>query len=132
MVNFAHASALLSKDRFVGVRFEGTAKNYTYRTTENFEEGDCAVVEVSGTLKFVKVVEIDAVPDYTATYTHKWIVSKVDLALYNQRKAEEKLLQAELKKWMSGKAKRQLQKELLEELGPMPEELVKLIGRTEV
>lgn len=64
--------------------YEG--KEYAYMTDIDFKEGDFAVVKVESVYKVVKVMSVSEETDDRAT---KYIVSKVDVAAYEKRMADE-------------------------------------------
>ena len=73
--------------------YEG--KEYAYMTDIDFSEGDFAVVEVGSVYKVVKVMSVSDELDDKAT---KYIVSKVDVAAYEKRVADEARKKALLEK----------------------------------
>ena len=73
--------------------YEG--KEYAYMTDIDFSEGDFAVVEVGSIYKVVKVMSVSDEIDDKAT---KYIVSKVDVAAYEKRVADEARKKALLEK----------------------------------
>lgn len=67
-------------------------KRYIYKTTESFEIGDNAVVDVHGDLKIVRIVELDCILSLNKIINYKWLVCKVEKAEYNRcREVEKKL-----------------------------------------
>lgn len=120
---------LLSEDKrfnFIGVRFSHNAhahceghynsKIYHYKTIEEFELGDFAVVDVSGELKVVKVVEVDCVCQIGST-KYKWTVQKVDTTQYTNCLAVEEKLTVAINKLRIAQLRREVEDNLLEELG---------------
>jgi hypothetical protein len=71
-------------------------KTYTYKVLleDKVSIGDVCVVEVSGILKLVQVVEVHSTPkiDASAQYAFKWIVQKLNYERYvKQIEAESKV-----------------------------------------
>lgn len=59
-----------------------SGKTYSYKTLESLSEGDLVVVDVSGQMKVVKVVELHTVPNIEKAT--KWIVGKVNTETYEK------------------------------------------------
>ena len=80
--------------KFIGVNFTSfyddhtkalkTGKTYYYKTTEDFEIGDNAVVSVNDELKIVRVVVLDCILNLDTNINYKWVVSKVDKDEFNR------------------------------------------------
>lgn len=113
--------------KFVGVNFTSfyndhsqalkTGKTYHYKTTEDFEIGDNAVVDVQGELKIVRVVELDCLLSLSDNISYKWIVSKVDKTEYSRCQEVEKELTYQINTIRVNQLKRECLKEIKEELG---------------
>lgn len=75
----------------VGVAFEPGGQHYTYRTRLKLEEGDKVVVYANSYYKVVKVVRVDDIDDVDmeSENGYQWIVSKVDVAGYEQALASD-------------------------------------------
>ncbi len=89
-----HKITALQNFNTVGCRFDDTRKIYTYKTSENFEVGDKAIVCPNGSLKVVQIVRVDDTPqiEFGSNVEYKWIVQKIDLDSYNDRlEREEKM-----------------------------------------
>jgi len=110
--------------KFVGVNFTShyddhsqalkNGKLYHYKTTEDFEVGDNAVVDVHGELKIVRIVELDCMLDLNYNIKYKWLVCKVETAEYNRCREVEKELTCQVNTLRV----KQLQKECLKEFSP--------------
>lgn len=85
-------AALLNENcKTIGVKFSNSndhpeGRTYTYKTTEDFEAGDSAVVLTRGKLKVVSVVEVHKVAqiDLSSDTKYQWIVQKVDMSYYEE------------------------------------------------
>lgn len=72
---------------YIAVKFSKfEQRRYTYRTNQQFETGDFAVVNAAGSLKVVEVVELDVKVKKNLPYAIKWIIQRVDFDNYNKLK----------------------------------------------
>lgn len=85
------AAVLMDNCKTIGVQFESQGKVYTYKTTEDFEVGDKAVVKARGMLQIVDVVEVHKVAqiDVDSNIQYQWIVQKVDMTNYETLNSRE-------------------------------------------
>lgn len=74
------ASLMLEGLKTVSVRVSGISNAYTYKTLDDYEEGDMVVVKMSSSLKVGQVKEVHKVPriDVDSNINYDWIFSKVD------------------------------------------------------
>ena len=90
--------------KFVLVKFQdehNDLKLYTYKTTEDVEEGNYAIVFTpSNKYEVVKVVSVHSPleVDFEVKYSYKWIVQVLDTNKYESNIALEKSILAEVKK----------------------------------
>lgn len=110
---------------FVGVRFKPAFRDqahnpkvYHYKTIEQFEVGDLAIVE-SPTDGFVivEVVETDCLSQITDKYRYKWIVQKIDSSNYEKHLEMENGVVAKINSMRLKKMRREYEKELQLTLG---------------
>jgi len=123
--------------KFIGVNFTTfysdstkplkAGKTYYYKTTEDFEIGDDAVVDVHGELKIVRITELDCMLDINTNIKYKWIVSKVDKTEYERCQEVEKELTCQINTIRVNQLRKECLKEIKEELGSAEvKKLVKL------
>ena len=92
------------KFKFVQVKFQdehNSQKRYTYKTTEDVEEGDYAIVFTpSNKYEVVKVISVHSPleVDFEVKYKYKWIVQVLDTDKYESNMALEKSILAEVNK----------------------------------
>lgn len=118
-MNINHTISALQEFNTVSVRFSDTSKTYTYKTKENFEAGDKAIVNPNGMLKVVTVIDVHETPqiDFGSNIEYKWIVQKVDTRAYEAILAQEEAIAVELRKSIAAKKRKEVKQELLESLG---------------
>ena len=124
-MNLNTLSSLLIEDlKTVKVAFQQefdieNQKHYTYKTIEDFEIGDFAVVKVKGILKIVKIASIDEVCDlnHSSNIEYKWIIKKIDLSEYERLIDIEKQFKDKLKKIEQKKLRNKAKIFLSESLG---------------
>lgn len=111
-----HLSTILSSAAMVGVEFTKGGKVYHYKSNYTHEIGDTIVVMVQGTLKFVQVVEVDAVADLSANYDYKWVVSPVNLKAYTTLVEAERKFKKDMDKAIRANTLATTQKVVAEKL----------------
>lgn len=102
---------------FVGVNFKGSTKVYHYKTIEQFEVGDSAIVSTTEGFKVVKVVETECMLNLSNHINYVWIVQKVDTTEYDRCRKVEKQLQSELNSLRIAKLRKGLTDDLANEIG---------------
>lgn len=93
------AALLMESCKTIGVRFKGEQdKIYTYKTTEDFNVDDYAIVFARGQFKTVKVMEVHKVPmlDMGSNLNYQWVVQKIDTTKYDELNALEAEFQEHL------------------------------------
>lgn len=121
--------------KFVAVKFQHEngkyeSKVYTYKTHEDFEPGDLALVDSPfGGIKTVEVQKVLRPHEVEGQFRFKWVVQKVDTACYNKlNDAEDKIINT-LATHRANKLKSEMYKELTAEIGKKAIlELKKLVG----
>lgn len=111
---------------FVGVEFNQTkGKTYYYKTLEQFEDGDKAIVDSPRDgLVVVTVVEANAECLLDTEYNYKWIVQKVDLTKYNEAIELETNIKKMPNSMRINKLKDELKSHLSEQIGSENVELL--------
>lgn len=123
------ASLLMDNCKTVDVRFASSEKQYTYKTTEDFEVGDYAVANTPNGVKTVRITAVHKVPqiDINSNYEYQWLVCKVDFQKYDELIEKESLFSEQLleleHRSICDKAKLMLS----EELGLDSKEMNKLV-----
>ncbi len=130
--NLIHLITLLQKNYTTcKVKFEGTAKSYTYKVSldENLQVGDFVVVDANDLLSAGVITEVHetAQIDFKAPYAYKWIVQKIDMARYKEQVRKEE----EVVEMLKVEQRRKEQEEALNKLlgsNINREELMKLLN----
>lgn len=104
---------------FVKVVFDGHPKTYLYKTTLELEKDDKVIVDSpSSGLVIVTVVDtVDPLEVNLDAFNYKWVVSKVDLEYYNKLQEVEKQVQREVNKAKASAARKQMEEQLIEQIG---------------
>jgi hypothetical protein len=108
------AIAMIEGAIAVNVTFEPSGGKYTYLSLQKLEVGDRVVVDTPRAgLTVVKVTAVDVGWDIDANFNYKFIVSKVDMAQYEQ------LTQAieEVKDIIEAQRREAARKSMMEHLG---------------
>lgn len=102
-----HYPLVNDKIRFIGVSFNVTSdrdlydvsgKIYTYKTVFEHELNELVVVEARDKFGVAQVVDLDQAFPINETKNFRWVVSRVDQALYLEQLAKEKQVVRELEK----------------------------------
>lgn len=115
----ALSSILMENCKTVAVSFgKDESRTYTYKTTEDFEVGDFAVVKPNNTLKVVKVVKVHEIPelDVNSNMDYDWIVQRIDLESYENLVEKGKLFESQLRYLQHQRVKQQAKQLLAESL----------------
>lgn len=86
------AALLMDGLKTIGVKFPDSNKIYTYKTLDNYEVGDYAIVCAHNTvLKIVDVAEVHTVPqiDPESSLKFQWIVQRIDFDNYKKLQERE-------------------------------------------
>jgi hypothetical protein len=124
-----------NKLKTVGVQFkthDGSAfgKVYTYKTLEDFKEGDEAVVNAPSTgMTVVRVVDVHVVPDIDvdATFAYQWIVCKIDAAEYDKRAELEAKALIEIEKFQYESKRKKVTNEFAKGMGVKRKDIKNII-----
>lgn len=120
--------------KFVAVKFQHDngkyeSKVYTYKTHEDFEPGDLALVDHFGGIKTVEVQKVLRPHEVEGQFRFKWVVQKVDTTRYNELNDGEDQIINTLATHRANKLKSEMYKELTAEIGKKAIlELQKLVG----
>ena len=133
-MNINHSITALQDFNTVGVRFTDTNKVYTYKTSEDFTEGDHAVVCPSGILKIVQIVRVDDTPqiDFGSNVEYKWIVQRVSTVTYDTILDQEEQMAIQLRKTIANSKRKEVKEALLAEIGTEGQaKILAIMGGTE-
>lgn len=80
------AAMLMDDCKTIGVQFHDGGKMYTYKTTDDFEKGDHAIVFANDEIQVVKVARIDKIPqiDVESNIKYNWVIDKVNFDKYDE------------------------------------------------
>ena len=112
------AAILMEDCKTISVMFQSNnEKYYTYKTMEDFQIGDKAVVRANGTLKIAKCVEVHKVPRLDSDSCYQWIIQKIDETKVNELIALETEFQDHLLELEQKAVRANAQTMLIEKLG---------------
>lgn len=127
------ASLLIDELKTVGVVYRGTGtKCYTFKTLEDFEVGDFAIVmNTRNEPEVVRIKELHDVPqiDLSAPYAYKWLVSKVNLEAYEQQLKKDNELTDHIRKMQQERCRDQAREALQNALNLDDLEMTKLTDK---
>ncbi len=105
--------------KLIIVNFPGSTKPYHYKTMLDIEVGDKLVVATPQGLTVLEALEVIPAIESDLTYSFpiKWVVSKVDLASYEECIAMEREAVKTLNLMQAKKHRTELMQNLTEELG---------------
>ena len=118
--------------KIVKVKFnDTTSKTYTYKTLLDVYENDKAVVDVNGVLKIVDVIEVLNAQETSLDFNFeiKWLVDVVDITSYEDTKEMSRNVTKTINRLRYSKARKELIKELNDELGKKNVEDIKKLVR---
>lgn len=120
----------------VEVQFASNGRSYTYKAHAEMalKEGDHVVVETPSTgLTLVQVVKVHDTVKINAgsDVTYKWILGKVDLAVYSGLIQRENEILAKIEELKERKKQEDALKNLVESLGLSLDELKELVNPTQ-
>lgn len=114
------AALLIDGMKTVGVRFRDTGKVYTYKTLDDYEVGDFAVVFTPrNTFDVVMITRVDKVPqiDVDSGLSYKWLVQRIDATQYDSLVDREQEFNNKLLEVQASKLAEQAKAALGETLG---------------
>lgn len=105
--------------KFVKVEFNGSQKEYLYKTTLELEDGDTVVVDTPSTgLTCAIVTEVLRLEEVDLeSFDYKWIVSKVDLEYYEKVKEMQSTVRKTINDSRRAKLIKNMREQISESLG---------------